>query len=224
MLLADIIGLSIIAFSAIVGFYRGFINEVMRFLIWGFAGAATYLTYYNLPKELEVYTFDLLGTTLSVILFFIFYLIVFKVLHYLIGLGTKGKLLQFIDQPLGLLFGLLRGVFMVTLIYIMCQALLPFRLEADISQNIAHCTIEYFPHDVRGWFFEKLKLGVQAPDQLFNKLIKYETRERNGASQDSDEEMLKGIRGSKKKQLLDQWEGLKNMKVVVHNNLQENHK
>lgn len=105
-MLIDGLLVSIIVLFGIVGYFRGFIGEVLRLLVWVGAVFATIysMTHWQhlLPKVDPLIT----GAVL-----FLVYLILFKVIQLSIDHIFKG--LSFINQPLGFVFGVLKGSLMI---------------------------------------------------------------------------------------------------------------
>lgn len=116
----DIVVISVIGISAMLSLFRGFIRELLSFGTW--LGAAI-LTLYFFPRMailLEPHIKDeTVRSGFAVILCFVLALIILSIITRVITRYVKtGADVGFIDNFLGLIFGVARGVLVVAIGYI----------------------------------------------------------------------------------------------------------
>jgi len=111
MFIIDLILIGILVLSSVIGYVRGLINEFMRIFVWvGSAFGAYYVYFFHLdlldflPK---------MNALLTIILLFICFLIILKLLQTILDKYIKTTSLNFVNQPLGLIYGIVRGFLVV---------------------------------------------------------------------------------------------------------------
>lgn len=87
---------------------RGFISEIFRLFVWVGTLFSTYYAYTHYPNFLPKFH----PVVMAVILFVVF-LIIFKLIHLIVDQLFRKDSFSFINKPLGLLYGLLRGVSLI---------------------------------------------------------------------------------------------------------------
>jgi len=115
----DAVAIGIVVLSAVFSLVRGFIREVLGVAAWlGAAFAAS--QYYGLitPKVASVVSAKNLVTPLSIGIVFIVVLVVLSIVSALIGGLVRGSALSSLDRTLGLVFGFVRGCFVLCIAYI----------------------------------------------------------------------------------------------------------
>lgn len=116
----DAIVIGTIAISAVVAFLRGFVREMLTMGSW--IGAAL-VTIYGFPAaqpKFHSWINNKLGADIAgVLALFLGSLIIFSILSHLIARLVRGSALTAVDRSLGLLFGLVRGVIIVSLAYML---------------------------------------------------------------------------------------------------------
>lgn len=122
----DVAIIAIIALSAVFAFARGFVREALSIFSW--IGAAA-VTLYGFNKAYTV-IFKLVTTPLLADLIagaglFVISLIVLTIATGYIARFVEGSALSPIDRTLGLIFGLVRGVVLVSLAYLVVDVSLP---------------------------------------------------------------------------------------------------
>lgn len=128
----DILVLIIVAVSAIVAFSRGFVSEVLSLFAWG---GAAFATLYGLPLfrpyVREHIRPDALADTILVFALAIISLIVLKMVAGMIGDRVRRSKIGALDRVLGILFGLLRGLLVVCIAYIVISWIIPRDKQPD---------------------------------------------------------------------------------------------
>jgi membrane protein required for colicin V production len=118
--------LAVLAVSAIIAFFRGFVREVLGVGAWVGAVLAGFLAEPALHGTAERYVQPAwLASSLTVGVVALLVLIVLKLLIAWLANGIQRSMLGGVDRALGLLFGLARGAFLVVLAYILAGLFLP---------------------------------------------------------------------------------------------------
>ncbi|MDX2029015.1 MAG: CvpA family protein [Alphaproteobacteria bacterium] len=109
----------IILLSGLLALMRGFIREVLSLGAW--IGAYFVSAKYHTLAEPWAHRYiknDTGASVLAALVIFIATLIILSLAGYLIARLVRGRALNAIDRSLGFLFGLLRGVLIVCLVYL----------------------------------------------------------------------------------------------------------
>ena len=122
----DLAVLGVIALSAIFAFARGFVRETLSIVAWVGAALIT-LYWFNQVYGLVVrfITTPLLADLVAGAGLFVIGLILLTILTGYFARFVQSSALSPIDRTLGLIFGLVRGVFLVSLAYLMLDISLP---------------------------------------------------------------------------------------------------
>ncbi len=122
----DLVVIVIAALSAIYGLVRGFTHEILSLLAWV---AAAIVTLYALPlAQPFLYSWiepESLADVVGVVVIGILSLIIFKLIAGLVGNAVKASPVGVLDRVLGALFGLLRGIFIICVAYLVISWLIP---------------------------------------------------------------------------------------------------
>lgn len=114
----DYIVLTIVALSTLFAFFRGFIHTVLSFMAWiGSIFVAAYLFPYIKPLIAGRVSHEIVANVLTFLSIYFTSLILIVIVNYQILNLVAILRLGAIDRSLGFAFGLVRGVVLVTLIF-----------------------------------------------------------------------------------------------------------
>lgn len=122
----DLAIIAVIALSAVFAFARGFVREALSIVAW--VGAAA-VTLYGFDKAysmiVKFVTTPLLADLIAGAGLFVISLIVLTIVTGYVARFVDGSALSPIDRTLGLIFGLVRGVLLVSLAYLVVDVSVP---------------------------------------------------------------------------------------------------
>ena len=181
----DGVFLAVIAVSAILAFFRGFVREVLGIGAWAGALVAALLARphvlpYVSPHVDPPWLADAVGAGGV----FLAVLIVLMVIIHWIANQVQGSVLGGLDRTLGILFGIARGAILLVVAYIVAGVFLPMtdRWPEPVRQSRSLPVIA----DGATWLIEQL------PPEFRPKLP-----DRNGRSAPSQEELLRPPAGNR---------------------------
>jgi len=120
MTFIDYIILAIIFISAFISFFRGFIREVVSLAIWA---TAIYVAIHFSPTWATILQAHIKSTALAyliaVLILFMLVLVAGMVVNFLLTLVIDKTGISMFDRLLGVLFGMARGVLLVTVLLLM---------------------------------------------------------------------------------------------------------
>ena len=112
----DIIVLLIVAVTAVAGFMRGFVQEVLALVAWILAVLAIY--YFHTPLALGLTRFVASETGAGVLAFALLLLVPYAIVKFAskwVGDASRNSVLGPIDRLLGFGFGAIKGIIIVVL-------------------------------------------------------------------------------------------------------------
>jgi membrane protein required for colicin V production len=113
--LADIIVIAIIGLSALFGFVRGFLREVLSIAAWILAGLAAWFGLPFLrPFARQYISHELIADVVTGVAIFLVVLVVASVISHVITRSVRESSLGALDRSLGVLFGIARGAVIVS--------------------------------------------------------------------------------------------------------------
>lgn len=124
--LADIIVIAIIGLSALFGFIRGFLREVLSIGSWIVAGLATWFGLPLLrPFARQYISHELIADVATGIAIFLVVLVVASIISHMITRSVRDSSLGPLDRSLGILFGIARGAVIVSVALLICDNFYP---------------------------------------------------------------------------------------------------
>jgi membrane protein required for colicin V production len=156
-MIIDIAALVILLVSAVIAFLRGFIREILT--IFGTLGAfaAAYLLGGTLaplienmlgvgdtdtiPRLFGILPYDILAKIIAYASIFIVVIVSLSLLSHFIAESVKSMGLGAIDRTFGFIFGLLRGIFIIGLLYLPVHI---FVEQEDKNKWFEHSTTHFY--------------------------------------------------------------------------------
>ena len=118
--------IAIVLVSAILALARGFVRELMTLLTWGGAALTAFWLWAPVrPIVANAVAQSLVVDAITVVLVFLVPLIIYKLVASMLVRGVDDSPLSGIDRLLGLVFGLVRGVLIVAIVYLVAARLVP---------------------------------------------------------------------------------------------------
>lgn len=117
---------AVILLSAVIAYSRGFVRSFLYLTAWIGAVLATYFGYPILkPYVRSVISNELLADISTGVAIFVATLIVLSILSQAMGRLVQDSVLNMLDRSLGFLFGILRGVVLICLVYLGIEQAMP---------------------------------------------------------------------------------------------------
>ncbi|MFZ2871077.1 CvpA family protein [Zavarzinia sp.] len=117
--LVDGVVIALVVLSALFAFFRGFTREVLSIAAWvGAALVALYLQDNVKPYALQATGHEVLAQAIAVGAPFIVALLVFSILTHLVASRVQQSAVGPLDRTLGFAFGILRGLAVVSIFYL----------------------------------------------------------------------------------------------------------
>lgn len=124
--------LFMVSVSALIGFRRGFVTEILTLAAWGGAIAAT--LYGLVPFSTMIREFvrpDFIADIIALIVLFFASLVLLKLAASWIGDNVRSSYVGALDRAAGTLFGLLRGALLVSFAYLIFSYWFPVKNQPD---------------------------------------------------------------------------------------------
>lgn len=124
----DVLVLTIVAFSAMLGFFRGMVREVLGLTAWIAAGVVAVWFFGDMQGFARRYIAnENIADPVAFGVPFLVVLIVFSLLARVVGSLVLKSVLGGLDRSLGLLYGLARGGTLMIAAYLLAGAAIPDR-------------------------------------------------------------------------------------------------
>ncbi len=146
----DIAILGIIGFSALLSIFRGFVNEALSLLSWVSAFFVASQFYYYITDYFTYFSDEFIRNAAAIIVLFIATLIVCGMVRYIVCEIVQRIGLSSIDRILGVCFGIIRGVLIVSAVLFCCDTFTSFSENPVWKSSILIPHFEYLIH----WFFD----------------------------------------------------------------------
>ena len=126
ILAVDFLITAVLLVSAALSLMRGFTKEVLSIAGWLAAGyAAIFLSPLVKPLLAQYMSADWMVNTAAMLLVFLAVLIAFSIAAGILASALKSSSIGALDRSLGVVFGLLRGAFIVCLAYFVVVLIIP---------------------------------------------------------------------------------------------------
>ena len=118
-MIADIVFVAVLAISAVIALIRGFVKETLT--VAGWVGAI-FITLYGYPYLAallsDLITETWIAATVAASTLFLVSLVILTILSHLLASRVQGSMLNHLDRALGFVFGLVRGIVLVSMVYL----------------------------------------------------------------------------------------------------------
>jgi membrane protein required for colicin V production len=166
--IVDIAVVLLILISGFLAFYRGFITEALAVAGWVGAAIVTKVFFTPAQSVAQRYLADIVSLQILIdvgtgIALFVVSLLVFSVVLRGVAWLVRGKSAHPIDRALGFLFGLVRGIVLLAVVWLLITAIVP---------------AERLPGEIRA---AKTLPMIKASGEILRKLAPASLREPNGA-------------------------------------------
>lgn len=153
MIWVDCVIIGIITFSALISLVRGFIREILSLITWGCAFFIARHYYSYLSIYFTRFEEQMMQNAIAVALLFVTTLIVGAILNYVINSLIEQTGLSSTDRILGVFFGVLRGILIISVSLFFLDTFTSF------SQNQNWKKSQFIPQfsEIIKWLFNYLQ-------------------------------------------------------------------
>ena len=182
----DIFIAVVLIVSALLSFFRGFISEMMGLGAWFLASiVGFYIMPFSAPFVLNYLPKPLLANIVSLVVVAIVTLILLTLACSKVEKKVRKSALNRLDHFLGFIFGAVRGIVILVLIYFLMMTLAPKYLERLQKESKAFPYLERVTESVK----------EQLPESLFDN----PTQKEEQKEPDEIEELIEKLNSSSKK-------------------------
>ena len=133
--IADVIFIVIVVLSGLLSFYKGIVQEVLRIASWiGAIFASLYAYHPTLPYVKQYVTMELAASTVTGSGLFVLFLVIFYIISNQIGSIVKSSSIGALNKSLGFVFGLGRGLVIVSVMYLTIGSIMNSNLPDAIQK------------------------------------------------------------------------------------------
>lgn len=150
MVWIDYVIIALLGVSTIASLTRGFVRETLSLLTWCFAFFVTSHLYPYLALYFTSFEDKIMRKGIAIIILFITTLMVGAIVNYIFSLLIEKAGLSSIDRMLGLCFGTLCGIFVISMIIFLLNTFTALAQNTDWKQSQL---IPYFNCVIR-WYFD----------------------------------------------------------------------
>lgn len=164
MIWIDLAIVVVVALSAIIGFFRGFLRETLGLAIWILAFYLAFLLAAPASDYLQRWIdADSVRLAVAFAIIFIAVLIVGAIANYLLGRLVSQTGLAGTDRVLGIVFGVVRGV-VVLIVLVLLAGVTPVPRDNWWQQSIFIAQLETGALWVRGYLPDDVANAISYPD------------------------------------------------------------
>ncbi len=167
----DMIVAIIVGLSALLSFYRGFLRELLSLGSWI---GAILITLYAFPHvrpyfEAQISDKGIAGGLTALVVFITAFILVCIISGIILKYVKPGQEIGFIDNFIGLTFGIARGVLLVSIGYYMMTILIaekdyPDWVKKSITRPYVATAANYLAEFAPSYLNSVAKIDVKAPD------------------------------------------------------------
>jgi membrane protein required for colicin V production len=118
-LIADIVVATVLLISAVIALFRGFVKETLTIAGWIGAIFITLYGYQHVAPLLTGFITDSwVAELVAASALFLVSLVILTIVSHMIASRVQGSVLGHLDRALGFVFGLVRGIALVSLVYL----------------------------------------------------------------------------------------------------------
>ena len=166
--MTDLVALIILLISGLLALSRGLVKEVLSIAGWIIATVATIRLLSHVQPMVQKYIDQpLIAGSITTVVIFVAVLTAASFLSSAISRRVQRSEIGILDRSLGFLFGLLRGVAVIALAYIVLLQFLPAKNQPDwLRQARAMPAIEYSAQMLAGLAPENIRKGLAGIGEL----------------------------------------------------------
>jgi membrane protein required for colicin V production len=118
-LIADIVVVAVLLISGVLALFRGFVKETLTIIGWV---GAIFISLYGYqpmaPLLADIFAEIWIAQLVMASALFLITLVILTIISHLIASRVQGSMLGHLDRALGFVFGLLRGMVLVSVVYL----------------------------------------------------------------------------------------------------------
>ncbi len=166
--IVDLIVIGVIAISALLAYFRGFLRELLSILAWGGAAIATWYGYpYAEPYAADFGLQEPLGTTIAAVVgVFLVSLIALSVVTSILSGMIRESGPGSVDKALGFAFGLARGALIVAVLYLGSTMVLKEEaLPLQVTESRSFPAVKLVAARILSWLPDEIRAKAHASER-----------------------------------------------------------